>query len=379
MRKTVKSVDKILPYGETIRGFLNQSFLTESDMRMLLRERGVFLSDYSKNNSVPFITSSLVSPEEFDGLKDAQGTREDSPKRTNEVLYWNHGSDTLKTAIDENRGAILEALVPKNCNYKLLSKPRIVFEGTNNNQAKILLDIERNDLNKSWFEAKNSFTAEVFLDLDVEKEQLRVTKTYSSEETKDVVSTLTRNLRFTLIEKGYVNKEKKIETIRFKDFDNKSRFSFLTKLGRGLNDNTLSVEFKDTTDIQFKSDPDVTLPEHLKWMNDKSKVIFNGKNIHQTDFLTVAENYQLLIVWSIETTYRFNLGNVMGSLILYLGFPDYSRGQNENAELVITPVKCNIFDRSYINKKHAIVKKLLDEIDKIKFDVYDEYKKQDIS
>ncbi|HJY12457.1 MAG TPA: hypothetical protein VJ304_06690, partial [Flavobacterium sp.] len=230
MKKTVKSVDKILPYGETIRGFLNQSFLTESDMRMLLRERGVFLSDYSKNNSVPFITSSLVSPEEFDSLKDAQGTREDNPKRTNEVLYWNNGTDSLKTAIDENRGVILEALVPKNCNYKLLSKPKIVFEGANNNQAKIYLDIERSDLNKSWFEAKNSFTAEVFLDLDAEKKQLRVTKTYSSEETKDVVSTLTRNLRSTLIEKGYVNKEKKVETIRFKDFDNKNRFLFLTKL-----------------------------------------------------------------------------------------------------------------------------------------------------
>jgi hypothetical protein len=373
MRKNLKSIDKILPFGEAIRGFLNQSFLTETDIKLFLRNRGVFLYDYSKNDSVPFITSTLISPGEFDSLKESQGTREDNPKRTNEIFQW-ESAKTLKEAINENKSQILNALIPNNCNFRLLSTPVVHFDSSNDNEARIILEIERDDLNKSWYESKSSFKAEVFLNLDMAKKQLQLTKTHTSEETKQVLSILSRNLKSSFSDKGYVDKSKKAESIIFKDFTHENRFYFLFNLANKLNNTVLKVEYKDISDIEFKPDPSIRLPDELKWMNDKSKVILKGKSIQNTDFLLKTANYQLLILWSVEALYRFDMGGIQGTLTLQIGFPDYSRNDYEEAELIIIPNKCYIFDRSHVMKKNEITKRLLDEIDRIKFDIYDIYK-----
>jgi hypothetical protein len=373
MKKNLKSIDKILPFGEAIRGFLNQSFLTETDIKLFLRNRGVFLNDYSKSNSVSFITSTLISPGEFDSLKESQGTREDNPKRTNEIFQWD-SDKTLKEAINESKNYILNALIPNNCNFRLLSTPIVHFDPSNDNEAKIILEIERDDLNKSWYESKSSFKAEVFLNIDPAKKQLRLTKTHTSEETKQVLSILSKNLKSSFSDKGYIDKSKKAENIIFKDFSHTNRFYFLFNLARKLNNNVLKVEFKDISDIEFKPDPSIQLPDELKWMNDKSKVILKGKSIQNTDFLLKVDNYQLLILWSVEALYRFDMGGVQGTLTLQIGFPDYSRNDYEEGELVIVPNKCYIFDRSHVMKKNEITKRLLDEIDRVKFDIYDTFK-----
>ncbi|AMR30582.1 hypothetical protein A0256_03650 [Mucilaginibacter sp. PAMC 26640] len=370
MKKKLKSVDKILPFGESIRGFLNQSFLTETDIKLFLRNRGVFLYDYSKGNSVSFITSTLISPVEFDSLKESQGTREDNPKRTNEIFVW-EGDKTLKDAINENKTEILSALIPNSCNFRLLTTPIIHFDSTNNNEAKIIIEIERDDLNKSWYESKSSFKAEVSLSLDVEKKQLRLTKTHTSDETKQVLSILSKNLKSSFSDKGYLDKFKKAESILFKDFTNESRFYFLFSLANQLNNTLIKVEYKDISDIEFRPDPNISLPGELKWMNDKSKVILKGKSIQNTDFLLKIDNYQLLVLWSVEALYRFDIGGIQGTFTLQIGFPDYSRNNQEEAELIIVSNQCYIFDRSHVMKKTEIVKKLLDEMDRIKFDIYD--------
>ncbi|RFZ85396.1 hypothetical protein DYU05_07305 [Mucilaginibacter terrenus] len=373
MRKNLKSVDKILPYGEAIRGFLNQSFLTETDIKVFLKNRGVFLYDYSKGNSVPFITSTLLSPGEFDSLKESQGTREDNPKRTNEIFEW-HGEQTLKDAITENKSQILSSLIPNNCNFRLLNNPIIHFDPDKNNEAKIIFEIERDDLNKSWYESRSSFKAEVYLNLNTTKKQLQLTKTYTSDETKQVLTLLSKNLKNSFSEKGYLDNSQKSQSIIFKDFSNQNRFYFLFNLATNLHNNVLAVEHKDISDIEFKPDPNINLPDDLKWMNDKSKVILKGKSIQKTDFLTKVDNYQLLILWSVEALYRFDIGGIQGTLTLQIGFPDYSRNNYEDAELTIVPNKCYIFDRSHAMKKNEVTKRLLDEIDKIKFDIYDQFK-----
>lgn len=373
MRKSVKSIDKILPHGESIRGFLNQSFLTESDLKLFLRNRGVFLSDYSKPTSVPFLTSTLISPEEFDSLKESQGTREDNPKRTNEVLQW-ESNKSLKEAINENKLAIINQLIPQHCHYRLLNAPQITLSPSNDNEVKIAFEIERDDLNKSWFESKNGFKAEIILNLDTTKKQLRITKTHTSDETKQVINSFTKNLMISFVDRGYIDKNKKVETILFSDFDNANRFYFLFTLAKQLDDSSISVEFKDIIDIEFKPDSEASMPDSLKWMKDKSKVILKGKEVHNTDFFLKAENYHLLVIWSVEAVYKFNMGGVIGSLTLQIGFQEYSRGENTQAELIITPTKCNIVDRSHIMKRTNLTKRLMDEIDKIKFDTYDKFK-----
>lgn len=41
-------IDKILPYGELIRGFANQPFISKGDLKKSLRDRGIFFHHQKK-------------------------------------------------------------------------------------------------------------------------------------------------------------------------------------------------------------------------------------------------------------------------------------------------------------------------------------------
>lgn len=66
MKTQHKDIDKFLPYGELIRGFANQSYLSKSDLKKSLRKRGIFFTNSEKETLVPCISTLLLSPAEFD-------------------------------------------------------------------------------------------------------------------------------------------------------------------------------------------------------------------------------------------------------------------------------------------------------------------------
>lgn len=44
-----KDIDKIIPFGEFLRGFINQRYITAPDIARILRERGVFVFNQDKD------------------------------------------------------------------------------------------------------------------------------------------------------------------------------------------------------------------------------------------------------------------------------------------------------------------------------------------
>lgn len=44
-----KDIDKIIPFGEFLRGFINQRYITATDIARILRERGIFVFNQDKD------------------------------------------------------------------------------------------------------------------------------------------------------------------------------------------------------------------------------------------------------------------------------------------------------------------------------------------
>jgi len=74
------NTDTLLPVGERLKPLLNKSCISESDMKALLAERGVYIGDSNKRLSIPILTLSILSPKEFEKLQELQKTKEDSLK-----------------------------------------------------------------------------------------------------------------------------------------------------------------------------------------------------------------------------------------------------------------------------------------------------------
>ena len=79
MNDTINT-DTLLPVGERLKPLLSKSCISESDMKNILAERGVYIGDSDKKSSIPILTLSILSPREFEKLQELQKTKEDSLK-----------------------------------------------------------------------------------------------------------------------------------------------------------------------------------------------------------------------------------------------------------------------------------------------------------
>lgn len=83
-----KDIDKIIPFGEFLRGFINQRYITATDIARILRERGIFVFNQDKDYMVPIMQNLLLSPAEFDKVRDSFSEKEDNEKKFSREITW---------------------------------------------------------------------------------------------------------------------------------------------------------------------------------------------------------------------------------------------------------------------------------------------------
>lgn len=76
-----KDIDKFIPFGEALRGFANQKFISAYELQSILKERGIFVLNTDKDYIVPFMQTLLLSPAEFDRIREAFSRKEDNEKK----------------------------------------------------------------------------------------------------------------------------------------------------------------------------------------------------------------------------------------------------------------------------------------------------------
>lgn len=84
MNTTHKDIDKIIPYGDSLKGFINQRYISQSDLAKILRERGIFVLNQDKDYLVPVMQHLLLSPAEFDKVRYSFAEKEDNEKNSQE-------------------------------------------------------------------------------------------------------------------------------------------------------------------------------------------------------------------------------------------------------------------------------------------------------
>ncbi|WP_309607472.1 hypothetical protein [Flavobacterium sp.] len=146
MKQVHQHIDKILPYGELMRGFANQNYISKSDLKKFLRNRGIFFNYSEKENLVPCISTLILSPSEFDVLRDFQNSKEDNTKKNTSRIEWN--SD--KSLVEAFENFDFKDLIPdEGVNFWFSKEPTITIQEENKNKVVIDFEIERNDLRES--------------------------------------------------------------------------------------------------------------------------------------------------------------------------------------------------------------------------------------
>jgi hypothetical protein len=368
-----KDIQKILPYGEQLRGFANQKYISQAELYRILKERGVFALNSDKDFMVPLLQTLILSPKEFDKIRDAFSTKEDNKKVISRDIQWANNSQIYSV---DTLNVDVKNFITKKLPTCTLEQPiRLVQVNNNPNHLKADFTIKRNDINKSWYEQTNLFTG-TFEFINENGGQGRVIITHTAPETKELAEFAVKEQIKKYKEKGIISQDEQLRKIIFKDFTNEERFVFFFRLTNHLQCDYFQCE--NIKDISMKPEETI-LPEEIKWMEDMNKIVLSGKSLDKKYFIEDKKFHKNLILWSIDASYTYNLNGQTGKYAINFGFSDFVSNKRENAEFEIN-ISSISPDNSIDTRARKILKsELLSEMDKQKSIVYNhflEYKKE---
>lgn len=362
MNKEPEDIDQILPYGESLRGFMEQSFVGKKDLKSVLRRRGIFTHRDEKRDAIPLLTSTILSPVEFDYLRECQNSKEDNPKVITQTVEWQSEKPLFASIPDEfDIKAVLDL---EYANYKVTGSPTFVPVSGDQDHIKLDFSVEREDMSKNWSSSKSVFPGSLEIKRVADGKDVKLVMTHTANETKQVASKVSSSLVKHFKEEGLIDPAKGIEKILFSKFSNPKRIGYLLSLTEKCD--SLLLDFVDIVDIQFSPDEDAALPEKLKWMAKKIEDLkMNGKALHETIFVTDKGNHDFLHFYSVDAKFKFSTKGLGGHCVMSVGFPDYGRSKDPNAEMEVN-IRSMAFDtpRSGVSKldvKQILLREIEDQ------------------
>lgn len=336
MNDTINT-DTLLPVGERLKPLLSKSCISESDMKNILAERGVYIGDSDKKSSIPILTLSILSPREFEKLQELQKTKEDSLKT--KIIK-------AKSQSDKN----LNNLIPQD----LVKRDDLIDEYdcfdfdtdlsfNMDDQNKLVLDytIIREDVTKDWANNKSRYTGRVEIEKSATQGMICFRNEYTSSETevinKKIIKMVTNHLQIL----GEIsNKESPFEITSDK-FNNIQRFAFTLQLANDSPSGFLS--FEAVKNIEIGPDRKVNMPDNTKWMGGSVKnIIINsekGKTLENIEYISDKQYHEFLILRKVQAQYKFSFGVLEGQCIVEYGFPHYFRSHVRNHSFEVSVPK----------------------------------------
>lgn len=297
---------KILPFGEHLRSLLSRSLITDTELKKFLRNKGVYVCNQSKETMIPILSSMLLSPIDFDHLKDQQKTREDREKRYTSKFKIEKEIDivsvkkTLKTfdlkSIDSQKFPNYDFKQPIT-SFKLENESKLVLE----------YEIDRYQGNKSWDQQRDSFTGSVVLDLSGSSLEITTKNIATSKETLVINQKIIKEIENRLKKDGIISSSAKEQKILMNDMSNEEVLRFLLS----FTDSTsmTDLDFLEIRSIDIEIDDTISLPadETIKWMEGKiEKLKLDGTQIEQIEILADSKHHKYLKCWGLIAKYNFS-------------------------------------------------------------------------
>ncbi|HIB8312766.1 TPA: GapS4b family protein [Serratia marcescens] len=365
----------ILPSGDNLKTLLSQNKITKADVKSILRQRGVFCSSDEKNNTVPLLMKSLISPVEFNELVEKIKTKEHSSKISMRTLEWD-SDETLIDAIGD--GVDLTGLIDDPfSNYEISYISDFYAKDDKDDLVAIDFKVKRTDLMSGWNETEQFFSGRIELEKTsgkTKKVEVNISINHTSNETKFVADKILRKLNNHFKSGGYINESAEILKIQFNHFNNEGRIAFLKDISESHIQNEFF--FKKIIDVDFHPDEGATFPQDMKWLEKNieefklkgtlgDSVFFRDKSIHPS--LKIAK---------LVANYSMQDIDYDADCKISYEFPDYASKKNEAAELVIDFKSFNGKGASN-TKINSIKSSIMKTLEGIKITAYEHHRNKD--
>ena len=363
-----QNINRFLPFGDSLRIILQNTSYTSADMKGFLKRKGVYIDGKDEDVMIPLLTTTLISPIEFDYIKEKIKTKEDKEKLFTRTFDWN-SNESLIASLPPNFNIqeIVKEIFPR---YKVIGNPNFVVQKTGkgeNERIALEFKCESENYSKEWYRSKNDFKGQIALEKIVKDNKLQLQMTYTSQETKDVLEKVFKKLEKHFKAKKFIDENKEAEKIMFNSFTNEERVEFLLSFTQG---NEI-FEFDKACGVDL-GPGDGTLPADLNWLSTGGvrRLGLNGDILHELPFLTNLSLRPFIELSSVEIQYVFKYHAAEGVCKVIVSFPDYFKRLKKTTELEIylSEIKPN---SEYSSMPLSSINRYLNsEFEKLKSELY---------
>lgn len=376
MEKINENINRFLPFGESLRVILQHDSIKDRERRQLLRMKGVFVNDADEDSTFPILTTSLLSPNEFEFLKERLQAKEDREKIVTRTIDW-ETKKTLIQAIPDNFNIqeVIKTNFPK---YSVVGNPNFRMIDGDPNRICLEFKCETVNYSKAWFRGKNEFKGQITLEkVKTKDNKVQLQIVHTSPETTEIAEKVVRKLERHFRDNNYINAKKEIQRILFRDFTNEERVLFFLS----MTDGNEVFNFKKASFLDIGPDPNENLPSDINWMElaKVRELNINGEVLHNVPFLRDKNLHKYMELAEIEAVYDFSLPSVEGICKVRFGFFNYFKSRIGNIELTVDFVKIIPKDAYLHVPVISVRNQLCKEFEKLKTEKYDWVKMQSIS
>jgi hypothetical protein len=376
MNNTNNFKGKLL-FGNSLRDLLNDSNVTNSILRKITRRRGIFLSKNEKSEHIQALVSTGITPIELTELIDSIITKEENPKYQSQIIKCNDKDISLINSIPTNFD-LHEIAQEDFANYQIIGIPNFKAIGNGMEHIEMEFNIERFQMTNSSYKNISEFQGKIIIKKEGSGLDIKATTSHSSPETKIIAKKVVDYFVSELKKLGSVNAQEKLIKVRFSDFTNEKRITFIKEISQKSNGEKI-LYFKDTKDISFKPEPKSTLPDEISWMQGNvSNLALQGKNLHSTFFVDNKRYYEHIQLYKLVGFYHIDHAEFQGSCHIHYDFHGYISKDDPSAELILSVTNLTLKDTNNTGKrilpKNKVIQTILSEVESYKYDFFEKHR-----
>lgn len=336
--------------GSDLRILLGSEHVSYGDIYAALKEKGIFVGNSDKSITVPLLSATLLTPDNFTRLIESGINRESLPKvkvaALDLVAKESDWISPLKKDLFDDSFDILGSM----SGVDFVTDPQIVIDG---GKMSIQYQVVRQDYSKDWIQRELSFDAQVTIERQGEELKLEFTSTHSSKETEQVNKKITARVAKLLYGQNLVKDDEPL-TVTFGAMDNEERVRYFKRLTAG-HAGYLSPGCVNDIDICLDANGPA-LPDDLQisWMKQTvRRFTVDGERLNDIFLINDEKYYKHYYILRMDVTFPFKVAANEGECRVTFSFSG-TRTVSPSSELIFEVVRW-----SYKDSPNSDAKKLI--------------------
>lgn len=318
--------------GSDLRILLSSEHLSYGEIYSTLKDKGVFVGNSDKSVTVPLLSATLLTPDNFTRLIESSVNRESQPKiKVAGLSLVSAGSDWITPLKQSLFDGAFDALAGAS-GIDFVTSPSLVVH--NADSASISYQLCRHDFSKDWIQRELIFDGQVLIERAGQALKLDFVSTHSSKETELINKKLTSRIAKVLHGVSLVSTDEP-KSITFGSMSNEERVRYFKRLTSGFL-STLSPG--RVNDIEICLDPKApALPDdpEISWMKQSVRRIHvDGDRLNDIFLISDDKYYKYYHIQRMDISFPFVDGANNGECRVSFSFSGAGKVPAVESELI---------------------------------------------